>query len=70
MSDPGRLDAIEIKLAHLEHALNEISDVMIRQQRELDETRARQQRLAQRLEALAGQPDAAGSAEFEKPPHY
>jgi uncharacterized coiled-coil protein SlyX len=70
MSDPDRLQTVEIKLAHLEHALNEISDVVIGQQRELGELRAWQQRLVQRLLSLEGQSGSASGDEFEKPPHY
>ena len=66
---PARLDAIEFKLAHLEQAMHELNEVIIRQQRELDQTR---QRLGQLGEQLAGmEPGAGGTAAgFEKPPHY
>ena len=43
MSD--RLDAIEEKLAHLERAMAQISDVVARQQKELDRALDRNQRL-------------------------
>lgn len=70
MNDADRLEAIEFKLAHLEHALGELNEVVIRQQRELDEARARQQRLLQQFEALAVRDGTASADGFEKPPHY
>ncbi|MFT3907030.1 MAG: SlyX family protein [Steroidobacteraceae bacterium] len=69
MEDPNRLDAIEFKLAHLEQALNEINDVVIRQQRQLEAAVARQQRLLQQLESLESQQPGGGQV-YEKPPHY
>ena len=40
-----RIDALEFKVAHLEQALQELSDVVYRQQRELDSLRDRNQLL-------------------------
>ena len=70
MSASDRLEAVEIKLAHMEHALNEINEVVIRQQRELDQVRARQQQLLQQLEAVEAQAGSASAGGYEKPPHY
>jgi SlyX protein len=69
MSTETRLESIEIKLAHLEHALNQISDVVARQQRELDAAQQRTKRLASQLEALETTGGASATA-IEKPPHY
>jgi len=69
MSDSDRLEAIEIKLAHLERAMLELSDVLVRQQRELDRSVERSQRLASLIEALESSAGAAAPAD-EKPPHY
>ncbi len=69
MSEPTRLDQIEIKLAHLERALNELNDVVIRQQREIELLTARNRQLKDQLELVeAG--GGASAAGFEKPPHY
>ncbi len=70
MSASDRLEAVEIKLAHVEHALNEINEVVIRQQRELDQVRARQQQLLQQLQAVEAQAGSASAGGDEKPPHY
>ena len=63
-----RIDALEFKVAHLERALQELSDVLYRQQRELDALRDRNQQLVeqvQQLEDRGGDPAVA-----EIPPHY
>jgi SlyX protein len=63
-----RIDTLEFKVAHLERALQELSDVLYRQQRELDALRDRNQQLieqVQQLEDRAGDPNAV-----EIPPHY
>ena len=63
-----RIDTLEFKVAHLERALQELSDVLYRQQRELDSLRDRNQQLVeqvQQLEDRAGDPNAV-----EIPPHY
>lgn len=69
MGDDTRLEGIEIKLAHLERALQEISDVVVRQQKELEQALARNQRLASRLEELEDGGGASATA-HEIPPHY
>jgi SlyX protein len=63
-----RIDALEFKVAHLERALQELSDVLYRQQRELDALRDRNQQLVeqvQQLEDRSGDPTGV-----EIPPHY
>ena len=69
MSNETRLESIEIKLAHLEHALNQISDVVARQQRELDAAQQRFKMLGAQLEAMETSASASATA-VEKPPHY
>jgi SlyX protein len=64
----ARIDALEFKVAHLERALQELSDVVYRQQRELDALRDRNQQLVeqvQQLEDRGGDPNRV-----EIPPHY
>lgn len=69
MTEPTRLDQIEIKLAHLERALGELNDCVLRQQREIDLLAARNRQLKDQLEVL--ETDSGASADgFEKPPHY
>ena len=63
-----RIDALEFKVAHLERALQELSDVVYRQQRELDALRSRNEQLheqVQQLEERGGDPNRV-----EIPPHY
>lgn len=67
MSD-ARLDAVEFKLAHLERAVQELSDVMYRQQRELDELRSRYAQLLEQVRTLDG--NDADPTRVEIPPHY
>jgi SlyX protein len=69
MTEPTRLDQIEIKLAHVERSLNELNDAVIRQQREIELLTARNRQLKHQLEVLeAG--GAASADAFERPPHY
>ncbi len=64
-----RLDAIEEKLAHLERAVSELSDVVARQQKELDRALERNQRLLEKLAAVESDL-GPGAIAHEKPPHY
>jgi len=65
----SRVDAIEEKLAHLERAVAELSDVVARQQKELDRALDRNQRLIDKLAALESEFGPSATA-HEKPPHY
>jgi SlyX protein len=63
-----RVDTLEFKVAHLERALQELSDVLYRQQRELDSLRARNEQLLQQVQQLE---DRGGDpSRVEIPPHY
>jgi SlyX protein len=64
-----RIETIEIKLAHLEQAVAQISDVVARQQKELDRALDRNQRLTEKIAALESDAGASATA-HEKPPHY
>jgi len=69
MNDSERFEILESKLAHLEHALGTLSDVIARQQREIDAATERLRHLAVRLAGFEAPLGASASAE-EKPPHY
>lgn len=64
-----RIATIEEKLAHLERAVNELSDVVARQQKELERATDRHQRLLDKMAAMESDFSASATAE-EKPPHY
>ncbi|HWJ06678.1 MAG TPA: SlyX family protein [Steroidobacteraceae bacterium] len=63
-----RIEQLEFKVAHLERALQELSDVLYRQQRELDSARARAQQLIEQVQQLEGRD--ADPNRVEIPPHY
>lgn len=65
----GKLEQIETKIAFLEQANAELSDVVYRQEKELDALRAQLAALAARLDGAQEQPTAY-TPEEEKPPHY
>jgi SlyX protein len=64
-----RLEQVEIRIAYLEQANTELSDVVYRQRQELQALRAEFATLTQRWEASQGALTAY-TAEQEKPPHY
>ncbi len=66
-----RTTEIEIKLAHLEQALNDMSDVLYAQQSDLDRLNRLNTALQQRLFSLEGDGDGEeAKGKDEKPPHY
>ena len=68
MSEDPRLELLEIKVAHLEQAVQELSDVLYRQRALIDAHETRYRRLMERVEASERQ--TGGEAQFEIPPHY
>ena len=64
-----RITEIEIKLAHLEQAVNELSDVMYRQQGLIERLEAGYENLKKQANTDQGAADNPGPAD-EKPPHY
>ena len=65
----ARIEVLEFKVAHLERALQELSDVIYRQQRELDTLRDRSRELNEQLQQL-GDRGGGDSGRIEIPPHY
>ena len=68
MAETNRIEALEFKVAHLERALQELSDVMYRQQREIDGMLELNRQLASQVEQLETRGSDANSVEI--PPHY
>jgi SlyX protein len=64
-----RLTDIEVKIAHMEQSLGELSDVLYHQQQQIDRLEKGLEKLAENL-ALAGDGPAQADAADEKPPHY
>jgi uncharacterized coiled-coil protein SlyX len=64
----SRLETVEVKLAHLEHAIQELSDVVCRQQRQLDGVLEANRQLRRQLEEIEGR--SADPTAVEIPPHY
>ena len=67
MSTP--IEQIEVRIAYLDRANTELSDVVYQQRLELDALRAQVAELLGRLDAGQAQ-STAYSPEDEKPPHY
>ena len=67
--DAKKFEQLELKIAYLEQANQELSDVVYRQQGELDALRDRLKLLAARIEESA-QPQRPYTEEEERPPHY
>ena len=63
------LEQIETKIAFLERANAELSDVVFRQHQEIETLRAQIHALAERLDAARSAQDARAPEE-ERPPHY
>jgi SlyX protein len=63
------VERLESKIAYLERANNELSDVVYRQHREIQALRTRIDALAERFDA-AGTVEERRAPEDERPPHY
>lgn len=69
MSDTSRLEALEFKVAHLERGLQELSDVIVRQQADFDRLQGQFRRLADQLLSLQDQAELPEDPD-QVPPHY
>jgi uncharacterized coiled-coil protein SlyX len=69
MNDSTRIETLEIKLSHLERALQELGETVLSQQRQIDALAARGRALAARLDEFEAT-DGPDAEQFEKPPHY
>lgn len=67
MDDTQRLETLEFKLAHLERAVQELSDVLYRQQQQLDRVLEVNRQLREQVEDLETR---ASPGSVEIPPHY
>ncbi len=65
--DP-RVEALEIKVAHLERTTQQLSDELFRQQREIEALQMLNRQLLQQLQGL--EDGAADPNRVEIPPHY
>jgi SlyX protein len=63
-----RVERLEFKVAHLEKAVQELSDVLYRQQREIDALRETGRKLAEHVQELEDRGPDPGRIEI--PPHY
>ena len=63
------VERLESKIAFLERANNDLSDVVYRQHQEIQALRARLDTLAERLSAVSA-PSETRTLEDERPPHY
>jgi SlyX protein len=69
MQDDPKLIDLEIKLAHAERALEELSDVVYKQQVQIEKLDKKLNLLAKKFESNSGGELEIGPAN-EKPPHY
>jgi SlyX protein len=66
--DDAALENLEVKIAYLERAATELSDVVFRQQQDIEALTLRLETLQNRVAAAAEEPRPPPSD--EKPPHY
>lgn len=65
-----RIEQLEFKLAFLEEATAQLSDVVYAQRQQLEALREQLAGLLSRVEAAQAQAAAPYTPEDEKPPHY
>jgi SlyX protein len=68
MTPDERLTELEVRSAHLEHQVEELSEVLYRQQRELDDLKTVLRGVQDRVGA--SEPGLIDAAREDKPPHY
>ena len=69
MATEERLIDLEAKIAHQDQSLNELSDEIFRQRKQLDQLEATCRYLLDKVRALT-EPGADSDPGTEQPPHY
>ncbi len=69
MSQPFSTEHLEVKIAHLDQAVHELSQALYQQQTRMDAQERLIRELLERLES-SDRGGASSSAQFEIPPHY
>ena len=64
------LVALESQLAFQEHTIEQLNEVLIKQQQQMDGLRQELRLLKEKFAALEDRVEHSGSAIDEKPPHY
>lgn len=64
-----RITELETKVAYQEHTIQELNDVIYRQQQQIDKVEVMCQHLMDRIQSLAASEGGQQPAN-EKPPHY
>lgn len=70
MTDNDRLNEIEIMLVHQERKVDELSEVVERQWKEIDFLKAKLSIAENKIEELETDSDGSAPAANQKPPHY
>lgn len=65
----ARLDALEAHVAHQDHVIDELNDVVLKQWREIEALKQQLERLKDRVQA-AEDTRGEGGAPDAPPPHY
>lgn len=67
--DTDDVERIELRITYLERANNDLSEVVYRQQQEIDALRAQVAALSGKMESALSE-QTLYTAEQERPPHY
>lgn len=68
---PGdRIEELEIRIAHLELGLQQVSDVVADQQRQIERLTRRGEQLQERIASLQADEGGDVATRVEIPPHY
>ena len=67
--DQNRITKLESEIMHLDHKIDQLNDVILKQQAELDAINKKIQHLQANFERLDESPEERDPAE-ERPPHY
>ena len=70
MSDSSRIEALEIKVAFMEEALQQLSDELLLVQREQQALKLLNQQLKSKVNALDSGQEGTQITQSERPPHY